>query len=265
MKHFLIAITISLSCTTIFAQGNFNTTIVSNDINTIIADAAKGFPSTQNSVIEEDRYGISFSVNNAVLGLKNTASLYYQKPSEASKYSDGIPEKFGFYQSFKKDSKEYAFILDSLEKILDVTAKKSGLNKKLIKQDKENKKLYKTYEYQVSGKSVFGITYSLSTGNISLSIFSPYRPGSVKTHLKTLGCVVFSYSGFYKVYAVPVYGESPSDIGNISELVERAFSSSGLVDKNYIHSWMPGKRVDQVQQQLGKSVVVGEVGGIQAK
>lgn len=239
---------------------SINTETFLKEFDEIFEDAKKGFPYSVGDLKEKiEWFGNTYKSKKCFFNKPDYATLQYVKAHEPTKYvPEATPELYYFIQGFYGEA-EKKFTTDSLEIILDAKAKQLGLNKKELKQKKENKKKYREVEYQIAGKRVFGIFYFAESKTYYIKIFSPYRPGDVAAPKNRLGCVAFAYPNFFVVYIVTVYGDKMTDMKTI---VSRAYSRAGLTDGNYTYFWYEGKSFAQVEQQIGSGKTARDSGSI---
>ncbi|MBT9483744.1 hypothetical protein [Sediminibacterium sp.] len=264
MKRIVISF-LTIFLFTVTQAQDINSQKLRLDLAYLIADAANGFPETLNSFKEKTIYNTSYTVKRSLFGIKNKGGLFYKPPKEKTKYTEAEAERFYFGQSFKPEDSFYELIRDSLEIIFDATAKEAGLKKNKIKPPKEYKNKWDEYTYSSNNKPAFGFIKYKETNAIYVSIYSPFRPKDIAPPLKTLGCIVFSLGNFTYKYVSPVYGQSLEDIRDTKALAARAFSNSGIAEKDYQYTWYPNKTFYDIQQMFKKPIIVQEIGGITVK
>lgn len=264
MKKIIVIFSLFMLAHNIQAQESISSKL-RFDLAFLITDAAKGFPETLNSLTENTRYGRYYSAKRALFGIKENGYFFYYPPKEKTKYNEAENEVFLFGQLFKPGEPYYDIIKDSLELILDGTAKDAGLKKNKIKPPKDNRNKWTEYQYAINKKPAFSIITYNEDNSIRLRVYSPYRPADISPPLKTLGCIVISLDNFVYKYVAPVYGESMDDIRSTAALAAKAFNNSGIVGKDYQYTWYPNKTLYDIQQMFKKPIVVSEIGGVTAK
>ena len=219
---------------------------VMQDLEFLVNDALYGFPKSTGSLKSNDWSGRKYHPYKVIGGSSTTAALIYQPAKEKTKYNEASNELFYFEQEFQKDGEHYKFAADTLSQILEELAKGNGLTKKELKNKDEKVFVGKSkeYSYEINNKPLFSYHIPPS-GNIHFRIYSSYRPADVKVENR-LGYMVFSYSGFNKLWAVPVYGDK---MGDVKTIAEQAYQSTGLSDNNYQYTWMPDYSFYNIQQR----------------